>query len=197
MLPEFPIAKLAILKSQEKFFLYAQKEKLGPLFGNIPKRALPEGNRMKQEYSKEMVHEPAMTPIKSHFQLNIDQLKKNPFVIFEQIAETAADFAHQQALMTIKGISDVTELTGNVVDSSGGFTTEQFFECIEKVEIEFDRNGNPSLPTIVASPENINKMISVLKASEHLPENKIRIDEIMNKKRKAWYDKENSRKLVD
>jgi hypothetical protein len=188
MMPEFPIAKQKILESQGLFFEFAQKQKLGPLFADIPKQALPEGNRMKQEYSKTMVHESGMTAIKSHFQINIAQAKADPFIIYEQLVQTAADFADQQTLMTLKGISEITELTGNVVGSRNGFTTEQFFECIEKVEIEFDKQGNPRLPTIVAS---------LLKAGEHLPENKGRMEAIINTKRKKWYDRENNRKLVD
>lgn len=197
MLPEFPIAKQKIRKSQDDFFQFAVKNKMGGLFGNIPRRALPEGNRMKHEYSREMVHETGMTAIKSSFQLDIDQVKANPFLIYEKLLESAEDFANQQMIMTVKGIEDVTTLTGNVVNSGGEFTTEHFFQCIEKVSVDFDEYGNPNLPTIVGGPEVINKMIAVLKESEHLPENKKRIDRIMEQKRKEWYDRENNRKLVD
>ncbi len=197
MMPEFPIAKLAIRKSQDAFFQSAVKERLGPLFGNIPSRVLEEGNRLKQQYSADMVHQTGMTQIKSKFQLTIDQIKANPYVIYEKYFDNAQDFANQRVLMTMQGINEITELTGNVVNSNGGFTTEHFFQSLEKVQIDFDKAGNPMIPTMVGSPETVNKMMAVLKEGEHLPENKKRIDAIIGKKRKDWHDRESNRKLVD
>ncbi len=197
MIPEFKNAKKYILKSQEDFFEFAQKHHLGGLFGNIHKRTMPEGNRFRHVYSKTMERGTELTKIASSFSFTVDEVKKDPFIIYEKLFESATEFAKQQVQMTITGISEITELTDNVVQSKGEFTVEDFFESLEKVEIDFDKNGKPRLPSIVGAPDFIDKMIAALKKSEHLPENKVKMDKIIDLKRKQWNDRENNRKLVD
>ncbi len=197
MVPEFKNAEKYIIKSQEDFFEFAQKHHLGGLFGNIPKRVMPEGNKLKQVYSKSLERQTEMVKIGSSFKLDIDKIKATPSLVYEQLFETAKEFANQQIQMTIKSIYEVTELTGNIVESQGEFTVEDFYKSLEKIEIEFDKNGKPLLPTIVGGPAFIDKMIATLKRREHPVESKGRMDEIIDIKRKQWNDRENNRKLVD
>lgn len=197
MMPDFPIAKRAVAVAQEKYFQFAVTKHLGGFFGAIPRRALKEGQAMRQEYNKAMIHETAMTPIQSSLSLTTDEVIINRFIIFEKLWETASDFARQQVQMTIRNIDEVTSLTGNVIDSRGDYTVEHFFQSIERVSIDFDEDGNPKMPGIVGSPETVEKIISVLKATEHLPESKARMESIMALKKKQWNDRENNRKLVD
>jgi hypothetical protein len=197
MLPEFKKAKKCIAKSQEQFFEFSQKHHLGGLFGSISKRAMPEGNKLRQVYSKDLQRETEMTKIQTSFTFDVDEIKENAFTIYEQLFQNAKEFASQQMQMMIKNINEVTEMTGNVIKSKGEYSVEDFYRSIEMVEIEFDKDGKPVLPTIVSSPSFIDNMINTLKKHEHLPESKTRMDEIINLKRKQWYDRENNRKLVD
>lgn len=197
MLPEFPIAKKAIAKSQEDFFQFACRRHSGGLLGNIPRRLLQEGNAMKQVYTKEMQFETQVTKLEAKFDVLKDDLKANPLIVYDKLYEAANDFAAQQALQFFKTISDVTELTGNVVNSKGEYKIEDFFESLEKVDIEFDDNGQPVFPQFVGSNTVISKIKAVLKQSEQDPANLVRMEQIVKRKKQEWDDRENSRKLVD
>lgn len=197
MLPDFPQAKQIIAKSQEDFFNACLKEKLGSLFGNIPKRILVEGNRMKQQYTSEVSHETHIKKIQASFKLSISEIKKRPDAIYEMLVDVASDFAKQQTLLTLESINQVTSLTGNVINNSGEFTIEHFFKSIEMVEIDFDEIGQPIFPTITGSPEAIERIKDTLKKSEFDPQNEIRMKILIEQKRKEWNDRKNNRKLVD
>lgn len=197
MLPEFPRAKKIIGQSQTEFFQFAQKMHLGEPFGSIPKRPLEEGNALKQVYSKDMELETEMKKLEAKFDVGKDELKENPFIVYNKLYDAAKDFAAQQVRAMFETINDVTALTGNVVSPKGEYTINDFFAGMEKVEIDFDAGGNPIFPTIVGGPDVINKIKSVLKQSEQDPKNMERMQQIVALKKQQWNDRENSRKLVD
>ena len=68
---------------------------------------------------------------------------------------------------------------------------------LEKIEIDFDKSGNPIMPTILLSPKDVRKFKEKFKEWDKNPEMERRSKEIIEKKRKQWLDRENSRKLVD
>lgn len=197
MLPDFPNAKKKLQASQRRFFSYARKQHLGPFFGNIPSRTLHEGSMMRQEYSKEFVHESNMKSLQIQFNTTITELKGNPFIVYEKWLEAAKEMADQQTIMTIKGVDELTTLTGNVVDYCESDIVEGFFETFEKVHIDFDSAGNPRLPTILGGPSFIRKLIPALEESKKVPGYQERMEQIIERKRQEWYDRENNRKLVD
>lgn len=197
MLPEFPIAKRTIRKSQMDFFEFACKQHSGGFFKNIPKHTLEEGNSMRQVYSKEMELDTDMKKLEGKFEVSRDELKADPFIIYSKLYEVATTFAAQQVQYMFKTINDVTELTGNVVNSQGEYKVEDFFESLEKVQIDFDENGNPLFPTIVGGPAVINRIMDVLKKSEYILGHKERIEQIVALKKQQWHDRENNRKLAD
>lgn len=77
-----------------------------------------------------------------------------------------SDQMHQaMAGMVYKAIEEVTEKHENVVSRSDvGSNAEAFLEMIRKIEFGVDRNGHPSLPSIHASPEMANKLITELES---------------------------------
>lgn len=197
MMPEFPNAKQQIRESQIAFFKRACKILGGPFFGQISTRELHEGQSMRQEYSKNFILETEMNKIEWSMHLSLQELKENPLLVYDKWYECAHEFASQQSKIIVQGIEEVTKMTGNIVDSSQGFGTDQFFESLEKIEIEFDTSGNPILPTIVAGPETVNKMVEAFKQSENDPLINERMAQIIALKRKEFYDRETNRKLVD
>ena len=96
MLPEYPLTKQVIAKSQGDFFEFACNLHSGPYIGKIDTRPLPEGNRMKQEYSREMVLDTPMRAIRGKFDTNRLEVNATPFIIYEKFFETAKEFAAQQ-----------------------------------------------------------------------------------------------------
>lgn len=90
-------------------------------------------------------------------------------------------------------LTQVTDFTGNVVDGKGkGLSHEMLIEMLEKIHIDFDQDGNPLLPSIVIHPD-MAKNFEKLKADEDLY--KSRFDEIINRKRDAYYAEKGCRGL--
>jgi hypothetical protein len=88
--------------------------------------------------------------------------------------------------------------TGNVISGKGKpFTFDHFLEALEKMLIDFDEDGNPFMPSILISPEDWERIKSDFPKWDTDPENKKKIQSIINKKRDEWYDRESHRKLVD
>jgi len=62
----------------------------------------------------------------------------------------------------------------------------------ESMDIDFDETGNPRLPTIVAS----SKIREQLEKQEITDEQKERFEQLIERKRFEWRDRESNRKLV-
>jgi hypothetical protein len=104
----------------------------------------------------------------------------------------------QQAQLFFTKIEEATEKTGNIVDGKGKpFSPEFFLEALDKILIEFDDQGQPYLPTMFVSPELGNRIKDKLPEWESDPNHKKQFDELINKKRAEWNDRESHRKLVD
>jgi hypothetical protein len=109
------------------------------------------------------------------------------------IYEYAQTFLQDITKTMFSTISQVSDFTGNVIDGKGkGVTHELLIEMLEKIHIDFDRDGNPIMPSIVIHPD-MAKTFEKLKADEGLY--KSRIDKIINRKREAYYAEKGRRGL--
>jgi len=109
------------------------------------------------------------------------------------IYEYAQSFLKDITKTLFSTLSQVTDFTGNVIDGkSKGVSHEVLIEMLEKIHINFDQEGNPLLPSIVIHPD-MAKSFEKLKADEDLY--KPRIDEIINRKREAYYAEKGCRGL--
>lgn len=196
MFPDFPSAKNKIQKSFDDFFDFAVNRHLGVPFSNIPKKIMYEGNKLKQKYSDQMQHESDLTLIKSSFDFTLVEGKRDPFIIYQKLWDSAKDFAGQQLDMLLKGVTEITELTGNVVNTGKELQIKDLLDMYEKIEIPFDESGRPRLPMMVGGEKMINDFKNLLSGNAE-NEFKTKMDEIIERKRKLWYDRENNRKLVD
>lgn len=109
------------------------------------------------------------------------------------IYEYAESFLRDMTKTMLSTLSQVTDFTGNVVDGKGkGISHEMLIEMLEKIHIDFDQEGNPLLPSIFIHPD-MAKNFEKLKADED--QYKSRIDEIINRKREAYYAEKGCRGL--
>ena len=89
-------------------------------------------------------------------------------------------------------VHEATEKTGNKVSvKEEGSQAEAFVKMLETIEFGVDRDGNPSIPEIHASPEVADKMFKEL--SSQGPEFEKRIEEIKARKIGEALDKEQER----
>jgi len=197
MLPDFPNIKR---KNRELVNKYLQAQvRQDPLLSEIREKSHFEGNRISSIDATGESTESTYRKVSSQYSIRReDVIAKGPMAFIENIKNVAEEIKKQKAKLLFDRLNEVTEKTGNMVDGKGGpFTFELFMELLGKIVIEFDGRGNPILPTLVISPEMGAKLKHKLPEWDANPEYKKRFDEIIERKRKEWDDRESDRKLVD
>ena len=127
-----------------------------------------------------------------------DIIEKGPKAFFEQAEKTAEELKRHQAGALLSKMDEISSKTGNVVDGQGQpFSPDLLLRVLEKVHIDFDDNGNPMMPTLMVSPELGERIKGKLPDWEKDLEHKKKFDELIERKRKEWNDRESHRKLVD
>ena len=118
--------------------------------------------------------------------------------ILQKLDKLAEELGRQWGVATIQKIIKETEASGQVVNSEGrGFTQEAFLEMMNRLEISFDENDEPELPVMVMNSNTARKVREQSQGWEQDEEFQKRYHQLIEKKREAWYDRENNRKLVD
>ena len=86
----------------------------------------------------------------------------------------------------------VITFTGNKFDARGkAFSYDLLLDSLENIEIGFDSDGNPRMPQFIMHPIMVEKM----KKLKETPEQKQRLENIIAKKKEAYYAKKCYRKL--
>lgn len=81
----------------------------------------------------------------------------------------------------ISHVSEVCEANGQSVDTAGRDFFDAFIDSLEKIEVPFDKNGDPDL-TVVVSPDTAAK----LRGKTPTPEQESRIAAIYERKWQEW-----------
>lgn len=140
----------------------------------------------------------SMKELQTGFEASEEEMIENgPQVIFDKIPEIVEDMAAQRFKALFNKMEDVTQRTGNVVDGQGaGLTPDLIMETLEKMDIRFDENGNPHLPTMYISPDVSKKMGENADLWKETPEMEQKMAKLIDKKRSEWNDRQDRRKLV-
>jgi hypothetical protein len=96
-------------------------------------------------------------------------------------------------------LSAAIDEVGNTVDAAGQpLTVDLLLQALEKVEIDFDEEtGEPHFPTLVMHPKLGERLRSLLAEADRNEDYTRRLNELVERKWKAWRDREGHRKLVD
>lgn len=87
-------------------------------------------------------------------------------------------------------MNKVTEDAGQVVDAGGRpLSHDLILDMFEKLQVDFDEDGNPEMPMIVLQPKAFEKL------GEPTPEQLKRRDEIIERKRREFAARRRVRKL--
>lgn len=138
----------------------------------------------------------------SEFSVGIEEvLERGPVLCLEKFLELMNDFQTKIINKFFEEVEIATSKTGNQFDASEKLITEVNLKGLEKMNISFDEDGNPFLPTWFMNPSDILKHKKILE--EHLKENpdymkeyEKRLGKIIEIKRNEWNDRESNRKLV-
>lgn len=197
MLPDFPKIKG---KFEEVINRYLQNLiRQEPLLSQIREERHFEGNKLSSKIENGESYQSSYKKISSKYSIKReDVIAKGPMAIIENIQNIAEEIKKQKAKLLFDKLNEVTDKTGNVVNGKGQpFTFELFIEILEKISIDFDDQGNPYMPMVVVSPEMGAKLKDKLPEWEANLVYKKRFDNLIERKRKEWNDRESHRKLVE
>jgi hypothetical protein len=197
MLPDFIKIKNRFIELIDKRFRESLRQ--DPLFAQIKEEKCFEGNKMSNFTEDGEFEENPFKQISGEISLTREEvIAKGPLAYIENISRIAEDVKKQKAELLFSKINEVTNKTGNVVSGQGQpFSHELFIAMLDKMQIDFDPDGNPYLPTIVVSPQLAASIASKTPQWESNPEYKKQFEELIERKRKDWNDRESNRKLVD
>lgn len=112
---------------------------------------------------------------------------------FIPIAESMAT-DHEKMFFDV--MEQVTEKTGNIVDGGGQpLSFEGILKAFEAIQIDFDSHGNPRMPTMMIGAA-LGPRIKELVNDPAVKDFEKKQEEIINKKRLEWRDREANRTLV-
>jgi len=193
MLPDFPKIKR---KVNELLTRYLQKlVRADPLLSKIKVQPCFEGNRLSSDVrTGESPFEQisGQAPVKRK-----DVIQKGLKVYFESIPVMADEVIKQMTEHLFGKVDQAVQETGNIVRLKGKpLTPERYLELLEKTQIDFDDQGKPHIPTLVASPEIGIQLKQNFAKWEKSPVHRQKFQELIERKREEWNDREGNRKLV-
>jgi len=197
MFPDFPKIKLEIQKNIEE---HLRKQSVSdPLVGSITQVFVHEGDRLVYHTVDGEKKETTFNKIQSEFNIkNEEVISDGVKALIPAINEAAGDLQSQLGNNILAKLEEATKETGNVVDGEGKeISPDLIYQALEKMQIDFDEEGKPYMPTIFVSPEMGKKIGDKLPEWEKDEVHKKKVDELMLKKREEWDDRESNRKLVD
>ena len=193
MLPDFPEVRTHMSEILKRRFHQRVAEGTGVL-QKMKSRPLHEGNRLEFHRYDSSVDRVEMKPIGSKLQLRLDDFRrKGPEAVLEALDKTAADIAQKQSRFFFKRLDEICDETGQSVDAKGQpLSWDLIIQQLETIDIDFDENGRPILPTFIPTPR---APVAFAKIEPSDEENE-RFERLIEDKRAAWRDRESDRRLV-
>lgn len=117
----------------------------------------------------------------------------------EEFTKLIEDFADRMAEATFRPLYQrLAEQIPNQVDMGGRpLTPEAILKGYEIVELSFNEDGTPDLPTMVVPPALAQAAEEAFRKLHEDPDLSQRLDDLVARKREEWRAREASRKLVD
>lgn len=158
---------------------------LHPLLAQVTREELAEGPPPQTEgaalpaeasslYRPMAVQHVWTVSIEDVIDFNVDQFLTD----LHALADSMGD---QMVRGIVEHISAVSEEYGNTVDATGRDFADAFADSLETTDISFDEEGRPNL-TIVMHPDQVAK----LRENPPTPEQEVRIDAILSRRREEW-----------
>ncbi len=198
MLPDWPELKDICAKAQMRV-LHEQIKKAQPVLGMIRRKVQHEGKRFTYETEEGEVCELEYEHVTAKMELSASEVPTSSMgKAVERVEGAAEDIAAQMGKVFFERVDEATQAAGTAVDAGGkGFTFDLYCDLMGRIELDFDAEGQPIMPTLCASPTALQKINAVLMEALKDEENRQRIESIIDKQRERWRAREADRKLVD
>ena len=197
MLPDLPTLKADIAEQFRLFFIQRVNACLG-VVGELPRCIIKEGRNpviFRPDSSRDETKLQAAS-VETIF--NCDEI---PHISVQdrmaRLDDAARKMASQISTHAFATINETVDKVGNVIDGRGKpLSPAIFFEVIEKMQIDFDNDGNFKDLTVVVPPQMIQRFNEVMEKIQQDPELQGHYKSIIDNKRMEWRDRETARKLV-
>ena len=193
MLPDFLKTKEKLKKMLDSERKKAELLHLGPI-ADVPKLMIFEGNKSVTIHKDGSCEEVKMEKATSRMEVKWEEVETMTHgTVLNKIDGVAEEMAEQIAKSFYGMLSEAAEEIGNVGSSDGGpLTVDLFLKILEKMQVSFDEEGNPSGLTFAVSPKLRPALDEVISQAESNP----RYQALMEQKREEERVRENSRELV-
>ena len=198
MIPDFPDEKQKIMIFWTKYLAAKQKQLLG-FMGELPSHMNHEGDRWSLSRPDGTGDESQYKEAKGIFMVEATEVPGlTPEKIREKLDEVAEEMARQAFQGILAEIIKTTNSVGNTVNANGEpMSQDLYLQMLEKMDLSFDKSGKWMPPTMIISPEMLEKNMKKKNLWENDPTFLAKQEEIVARKREEWHDRENCRKLVD
>lgn len=199
MLPDLPKLKKELV---EKILVPAFSEARwsDPLLGNIRATIQHEGKEMSYQTVEGNIENQPYEQFHGELTITPEEVIQQPLEHFiDKFRQMGIDAASQIARFSFQTIDKVIDKTGNKIDAKGKkLSPDLILESLEMLPIDFDPDtGKAKLPNFYIHPNQSEAYKKVIEEAKQDPEFKKRFDEMVERKRKEWNDREAVRKLVD
>ena len=192
MFPDFLKTKEKLQKMLYYEMMQAHLTHMGPL-ADVPVSMIFEGNRTVVIREDGSYEERNLEEITAELQVKFEEVEKMPHeIVLDKINGVTEEMAGKLKKSAYEQIEKSADEVGNVVDADGKpFSIDLLLELLEKIDIDFDEAGNPTLVMVSGTKlaPSINKVIAD-------PENSRRYHALMERKKEEWRVRESNRKLV-
>jgi len=197
MLPDIPPLKEEIARKLQSVF----KQRVNAYMGAInesPRYYIKEGRQVVTIRPDGRRDETELKAASAETSIRFDEVPR--LTLRDRLAkldEAAQEMARQISEHAFRQINEAVERVGNVVHGEGKpFGPDIFMEVIEKIQLDFDADGKPSEMMVVIPPSMGERARATLESLQQNPEYSKRYQELIEKKRMEWRDREAARKLV-
>ena len=198
MLPMFPKSRRAMRDTFTKELFRAMWD-VSPILKEISTRPQAEGKEASYERAdgKVVQVDYKLRSVEQHSRLE-DAKGFAPEAFLQVAADIGVEMGNKMLADIFDTVGKAAKEVGNIVDFKGqGLTFEKFLEMTANVYTEFDDLGRPDVKTFVGSPEACEDYTKKVREWTSDPAKQAAIVEVIERHRKAFIEREASRRMVD
>ena len=198
MLPDYPEFKKECAEIVRERLVQVRDNCVSPFGSNNDAANHVEGDKFEVIRADGSGESASYNRVEENFSFTNDELEKLTLdQLLDKYSQVGESMGHQQFGIMLNALSVAVEGTSNDVKASGGNLVEQIFESLEKIHLDFDANGQPNQLQTIAAPQMAKRLKAAHEKIDNDPKLKKRHDDLIDRKREEFRDREASRKLVD
>ncbi len=196
MLPDFPDIKRKLADHFEAE-LRRQFDGISGPFAETQKINLWEADRTQTQNEDGSIDERPLRHAEASSTISTEELERLPQEeILQRIYGTSVSLVAERNQFFLDSIDKFASDHGRVMRSDGEITTEAVLMLYEQVDIDFDEEGKPIHPSILAPGRMYGKANELFPELENNPDNAKKLNDILSRKYEEYRDREAARKLV-